>query len=58
VVAEEARKKAEEAAQAGLPVFERPRLLSTATSRLLKDLGEKMKTAPALKAPETVAEAG
>jgi penicillin-binding protein 1A len=58
VVAEEARKKAEEAAQAGLPVFERPRLLSTATSRLLKDLGEKMKTAPELKSPETVAEAG
>lgn len=58
VVAEEARKKAEEAAQAGLPVFERPRLLSTATSRLLRELGEKMKTAPALKAPETVAEAG
>ncbi|WP_137156313.1 PBP1A family penicillin-binding protein [Rhizobium sp. FKL33] len=58
VVAEEARKKAEDAAQAGLPVFERPRLLSTATSRLLRDLGEKMKAAPALKAPETVAEAG
>ncbi|MDH6268411.1 penicillin-binding protein 1A [Rhizobium sp. SG_E_25_P2] len=58
VVAEEARKKAEDAAQAGLPVFERPRLLSTATSRLLRELGEKMKTAPELKAPETVAEAG
>ncbi|MCV3765656.1 transglycosylase domain-containing protein [Rhizobium sp. TRM95796] len=58
VVAEEARKKAEDAAKAGLPVFERPRLLSTATSRLLRELGGKMKTAPELKAPETVAEAG
>jgi penicillin-binding protein 1A len=55
VAAAEAKKKAEEAAVSGLPQFVRPRMLTSATTRLIREIGAKMKNAAPLKVDEKVA---
>jgi penicillin-binding protein 1A len=58
VAAAEAKKKEEAAAENNLPEFIRPRMLSVASSKLLREIGEKLKTVKPLKKLEKVADAG
>ncbi|MDO6963020.1 transglycosylase domain-containing protein [Rhizobium alvei] len=51
--AKEKAKQAEEAA--GLPKFVRPRMLNAATTRLIREIGDKLKSAPPLKSDGKVA---
>jgi penicillin-binding protein 1A len=57
VAAAEAKKE-EAAAENNLPEFIRPRMLSVASSKLLREIGEKLKTVKPLKKLEKVADAG
>jgi len=50
-----AKKKAEATADSTLPEFVRPRMLTAASSKLLRAIGEKLKAAPPLKKPDKVA---
>ncbi|MBL0371053.1 PBP1A family penicillin-binding protein [Rhizobium sp. KVB221] len=54
----EAKKKAESAAETDLPKFIRPRTLTAASTRLIRTISEKLRTATPLKRPDKVAEAG
>lgn len=54
---EQKRKKAEEAG-ASLPEFVRPRMLNVNATRMLRDIGERLKSAKPLRYPDKVAEAG
>jgi penicillin-binding protein 1A len=54
----EAKKKAEADSENKMPELIRPRTLTAASTRLIRAIGERLKSAPPLKLPEKVAEAG
>jgi penicillin-binding protein 1A len=58
IAAAEAKKKEEAGKQDAMPAFVRPRTLSSASTRILREIGEDLKDAAPLKAPDKLAEAG
>jgi penicillin-binding protein 1A len=54
----EAKRRAEAAKTNNQPEFIRPRMLTVSSTRLVREIGDKLRAAPPLKTPEKVAEAG